>query len=97
MSDAKAVIPIDHLANLARLTFEPAAGAEARLDLEKIITMIDAMQTVDTREVAPLSHPLDSSQRLRKDIANEHDQREKFQTNAPSTSDGYYLVPRVID
>lgn len=97
MSDAKTAIPIDHLATLARLNFEPAAATEARLDLEKIIAMIDAMQAVDTRDVAPLFHPLDSSQRLRKDVAYEHDRREKFQTNAPSTSDGYYLVPRVVD
>lgn len=97
MSDAKTSIQIDHLANLSRLNFDPETSEHARRDLEKIITMIDAMQAVDTEGVEPLSHPLDSSQRLRKDIATETEQREKFQRNAPSTTEGYYLVPRVID
>ena len=97
MSDAKTSIHIAHLANLARLNFEPEAAEHVRQDLEKIISMIDAMQSVDTDGIAPLSHPLDSSQRLRKDVANEAEQRDKFQANAPSTAEGYYLVPRVVD
>jgi aspartyl-tRNA(Asn)/glutamyl-tRNA(Gln) amidotransferase subunit C len=63
MSDAKTSIQIDHLANLSRLNFDPETSEHARRDLEKIITMIDAMQAVDTEGVEPLSHPLDSSQR----------------------------------
>ena len=97
MSDAKTSIHIDHLATLARLNFEPEAAEHVRQALEKIISMIDAMQAVDTDGIAPLSHPLDSSQRLRKDVANEAEQRDKIQANAPSTAEGYYLVPRVVD
>ena len=90
MSDAKTSINIDHLANLARLNFEPEAAEHARQDLEKIIAMIDAMQAVDTDGIARFT--LDSSQRLRKDAATEVEQRDKFQANAPSTAEGYYLV-----
>ena len=59
--------------------------------------MIDVMQDVDTQGVAPLSHPLDGAQRLRNDLVSEVNQREKFQQTAPATSEGYYLVPRVVD
>ncbi len=97
MSEIDPTIDLAHLANLARLNFDPNTTESARTDLEKIIAMIDVMQDVDTEGVAPLSHPLDGAQRLRQDLINETEQREKFQHTAPATAEGYYLVPRVVD
>ena len=97
MSEVDPTVDLAHLANLARLSFDPSTTESARTDLEKIIAMIDVMQDVDTEGVAPLSHPLDGAQRLRSDLVSELDQREKFQHAAPATSEGYYLVPRVVD
>ena len=97
MSEVDPNVDLAHLANLARLSFDPNTTESARTDLEKIIAMIDVMQDVDTEGVAPLSHPLDGVQRLRQDLITETEQREKFQHTAPSTADGYYLVPRVVD
>ena len=59
--------------------------------------MIDAMQSVNTDGIEPLSHPLDSEQLLRADVVSESVSRETFQKDAPKTEDGYYLVPRVVD
>ncbi len=97
MSEVDPTVDLAHLANLARLSFDPSTTESASTDLEEIIAMIDVMQDVDTEGVAPLSHPLDGVQRLRQDLINETDQREKFQHGAPSTAEGYYLVPRVVD
>ena len=97
MSEAKPTIDLPHLANLARLNFDSDGSESARADLEKIIAMIDAMQAVNTEGVAPLSHPLDGAQRLRQDLVTETEQRVNFQSTAPATSEGYYLVPRVVD
>lgn len=97
MSEAKPTIDLPHLANLARLNFDSDSSESARADLEKIIAMIDAMQAVNTEGVAPLPHPLDGAQRLRQDLVTETEQRDNFQSTAPATSEGYYLVPRVVD
>jgi aspartyl-tRNA(Asn)/glutamyl-tRNA(Gln) amidotransferase subunit C len=97
MSEIDPTIDLAHLANLARLNFDPNTTESARTDLEKIIAMIDVMQDVDTEGVAPLSHPLDGAQRLRQDLINETEQREKFQHTAPAKAEGYYLVPRVVN
>jgi aspartyl-tRNA(Asn)/glutamyl-tRNA(Gln) amidotransferase subunit C len=35
--------------------------------------------------------------RLRDDVVTETNQREKLQANAPAASDGYFLVPKVIE
>ncbi|MEZ7819025.1 MAG: aspartyl-tRNA(Asn)/glutamyl-tRNA(Gln) amidotransferase subunit C [Candidatus Azotimanducaceae bacterium] len=93
----KTQINITHLARLARLAIPASSHASTAEDLDNIIAMIDAMQSVDTEGVEPLSHPLDSKQLLRADVVSESVSREAFQNNAPKTEDGYYLVPRVVD
>jgi len=90
-------INITHLARLGRLTIAESNHANTTQELENIIAMIDAMQSVNTDGIEPLSHPLDSEQLLRADVVSESVSRETFQKDAPKTEDGYYLVPRVVD
>jgi aspartyl-tRNA(Asn)/glutamyl-tRNA(Gln) amidotransferase subunit C len=59
--------------------------------------VVDQMAAVDTEGVEPMSHPQAASQRLREDAVIETDQREAFQSIAPQTEDGLYLVPKVIE
>jgi len=94
MSDS---INIKHLATLARLSLDEKAVATATQDLHKIIEMIDTMQAIDTEGVEPMAHPLDATQRLRDDVVTEEVDAARFQANAPSTAEGYYLVPRVVE
>jgi aspartyl-tRNA(Asn)/glutamyl-tRNA(Gln) amidotransferase subunit C len=90
-------INITHLARLGRLAIAESNHANTTQELENIIAMIDAMQSVNTDGIEPLSHPLDSEQLLRADVVSESVSRETFQKDAPKTEDGYYLVPRVVD
>ena len=97
MTDQNSDINIPHLARLARLSLDQHETDSALADLNKIISMIDAMQAVDTSAVEPMANPMDASQRLRSDQVTEHVDREQFQAVAPNTEDGYYLVPRVVE
>ena len=90
-------IDIAHLARLARLSLDDAGQQRAAEDLHNIIAMIDAMQAIDTDGIEPMANPLDASQRLREDRVTETVQRDDFQSVAPETADGYYLVPRVVE
>lgn len=94
MSDG---INIAHLATLARLSLDENAATRAKQELHNIIDMIDAMQAIDTEGVEPMAHPLDATQRLREDVVTEEVDVAAFQATAPSTEDGYYLVPRVVE
>lgn len=94
MSDS---IDIVHLARLARLSLDETATTKAEQDLHNIIAMIDVMQAIDTAGVEPMAHPLDATQRLREDQVTEVVDAAEFQATAPSTQDGYYLVPRVVE
>ena len=55
------------------------------------------MSSVGTEGVEPMGHPLDATQRLRPDEVTEVDRREALQRCAPSTDNGLYLVPKVIE
>lgn len=97
MADSTSDINIPHLARLARLSLNAAEQASALTDLHNIIAMIDDMQSVDTDGVEPMANPLDATQRLRQDRVTEEVDRAQFQSTAPETEDGYYLVPRVVE
>ena len=55
------------------------------------------MEQVDVTGVEPMAHPQDMVQSLREDVVTEGDQRERFQSIAPATANGLYLVPKVIE
>ena len=92
--DRKDVIKIAHLARLDITEAEVAATTES---LSRILGLIEQMNAVDTKTVAPMAHPQDAALRLRDDRVTEPDQRDKFQKVAPATEAGLYLVPKVIE
>jgi len=91
--------PIDlaKLAYLAQFSLTATEQESARADLRAIIEMIDDMQRANIENVAPMSHPLDLSARLRPDEVTQVIERERYQALAPEADAGLYLVPQVIE
>jgi aspartyl-tRNA(Asn)/glutamyl-tRNA(Gln) amidotransferase subunit C len=85
------------VARLARLAMNEAEIDAARSQLSGIFELIAEMQAVDTRNIAPMSHAQDVSQRLREDVVTAPNEREAFQAIAPQVEAGLYLVPQVIE
>lgn len=88
---------IKRIAHLARIAISDQEAAATLDKLSGILALIAQMQAVDTTDVSPMSHAQDLTQRLREDIVTQGNQRELFQSIAPSTQDGLYLVPKVIE
>src|SRR5690554_7617161 len=68
-------------AHLARLGLSDEEAAHYQDDLGRILEMVDQLQALDTEGVAPLAHPLDTTQRLRADEVTESDQRSEEHTS----------------
>jgi aspartyl-tRNA(Asn)/glutamyl-tRNA(Gln) amidotransferase subunit C len=85
------------IADLARIDVPAAELGLLQDQLNGILAMVDSMRAVDTAGVEPMAHPQGVSQRLREDAVTETDQHAIFQSIAPRTEDGLYLVPRVIE
>ena len=88
---------VEKIAHLARLHISDSEADEVTARIGDILGLIDQMQSVDTDAVEPLAHPLDVVQRLRRDEITEKNRREELQTLAPSSQDGLYLVPKVLE
>ena len=88
---------LEEIANLAKIGINSSLFNELKKDLQNILNLVEKMNATDTKDVEPMSHPLDISQPLRKDEVTEENSREKLQANAPSIKSGLFLVPKVID
>lgn len=87
---------IGYLAKLAALSLTEEEIEGLKVDLGKIISYIDRLQTISTEDVEPTSHILPLSNVFRKDSRGKSLEREKAMANTPYKKDGYFLVPRVI-
>jgi aspartyl-tRNA(Asn)/glutamyl-tRNA(Gln) amidotransferase subunit C len=88
---------VKDIAELAQLKVNDEDLTQLAEGMANILTLADQMQSADTQDVEPVSNPLDAVQRLRPDSVTETNQRELFQSIAPATEDGLYLVPRVVE
>jgi aspartyl-tRNA(Asn)/glutamyl-tRNA(Gln) amidotransferase subunit C len=92
---------LKRIAHLARIAVSDADVAALQTQLNGIFGLIDELQAVDTKGIAPLAHPLDvvqhMTQRLREDIATETDARDANMANAPAQENGLFLVPKVLE
>ncbi|QWF71462.1 Asp-tRNA(Asn)/Glu-tRNA(Gln) amidotransferase subunit GatC [Methylomonas paludis] len=88
---------VKKIAHLARLGIAADDIAQYADDLTGILNLMTQMGQLPTAGVLPMSHPLDQTQRLRDDVVSETDQHRHFQSIAPQTEAGLYLVPKVID
>lgn len=88
---------VRNIAELAQLKVDDADIKQLAEGMQNILALAVQMQAINTEGVEPVSNPLDASQRLRPDAVTEGNQRELFQSIAPATEAGLYLVPRVVE
>jgi aspartyl-tRNA(Asn)/glutamyl-tRNA(Gln) amidotransferase subunit C len=88
---------VEKIAHLARLGIDPGDIPGYSRNLSDILAFVEQLNAVDTTGIEPLAHPLEANQRLRPDRVTESNEREHFQSIAPQTAAGLYLVPQVIE
>lgn len=85
------------ISDLAKIDIKDDQIDDVLISLEKILNLVDEMNSVDTDNVTPMSHPLNLKQELRKDEVAASNERELFQKDNKYTDNGYYKVPKIID
>jgi aspartyl-tRNA(Asn)/glutamyl-tRNA(Gln) amidotransferase subunit C len=92
---------VRRIAELARLDLGDDEKAKMLEQLNSFFRIVEQMSAVETSGVEPLYTPLaavqDAHLRLREDVVTEVVDRAANQRSAPATSDGLYLVPKVIE
>lgn len=84
------------VARLARIEMDDAELAKIAPQLSSILEWIEQLDEVDTSSVEPLANVVNIPLRLREDVVNDGNCRDKVLSNAPEEMQGFYVVPKVI-
>ena len=88
---------VEYIANLARLKFSEKELENLTHDMNEILAYVEKLKELDTKNVEPLSHPVENTNVFRKDEKKPSIPREQALKNAPESSDEFFKVPKVIN
>ena len=88
---------VDHVAELARLSFSDDEKEQLASEMSQILDHIDTLNGLDTAGVPPMSHATSSENVTRTDDSSTRISKEQALQNAPDTDGEHMRVPRVID
>jgi aspartyl-tRNA(Asn)/glutamyl-tRNA(Gln) amidotransferase subunit C len=98
MADAKITLQdVEHVARLARLQLGPEEEERMRRELDGILTYIDKLRAVDTRDVEPTSHAVPMTNVMRDDVTWPSFPQSDMLANAPDRSGDFFRVPKIIE
>lgn len=92
--DAAAVRRIAHLARVAVTDDEVGPLSD---ELNAMLGFVEALSAVDIDGVEPMTSVIPLAMAMREDRVTDGDIAAAVLANAPSTEDGYYVVPKVIE
>lgn len=92
--DAATVRKVAHLARIktSEDRLEPLAA-----ELNGILAWIEQLNEVDVDGVEPMTSNVHQALRLREDVVTDGGKVGDVLRNAPKSSDGFYVVPKVVE
>lgn len=88
---------IEHIAGLARLNITEAEKDKLTLEMENILSHVDKLNELDTSGIKPMEHVIPLKNVLREDKVEKSYDRVTMLANAPSSEDGCFKVPKVVE
>ena len=88
---------VRHIAKLARIAMSDEELERLVPELNNILGWVEQLGEVDTDGVEPLTAVIDQKLRLRDDVVNDGNIRDKILLNAPEAQHGFFAVPKVIE
>ena len=88
---------VEHIAQLAKLSFSDEEKAKFTEQFNEILSFMEKLNELDTSNVEPLSQVIELHNVLREDVVKPSLPTEEALKNAPSKTDRFFKVPKVID
>ncbi|ASN06992.1 Asp-tRNA(Asn)/Glu-tRNA(Gln) amidotransferase subunit GatC [Virgibacillus necropolis] len=88
---------VKHVAHLARLAITDEEAEKFTKQLSKIIHYADLLNELDTDDIEPTTHVLETKNVLRKDEPKQWITQDEALKNAPDKKDGHFRVPSVME
>ncbi|MDF2523892.1 MAG: glutamyl-tRNA(Gln) amidotransferase, subunit [Clostridiales bacterium] len=88
---------IENVANLARLNLSQQEIEKLTTEMAGIISYVEKLNELDTSDIHPTQHVLPIKNIFREDEVRPSYPVEKILGNAPSSEDGCFKVPKVVE
>lgn len=88
---------VKKVASLARIRMEDEQLETMAPQLSNIIGFVEQLAEVDTNNVEPLANVVDITLNLREDKITDGNYADKVLANAPESTQGYFVVPKVVE
>lgn len=85
------------VARLARIALSSSEADRMQAQLGSILTYIRQLDGLDTSDVAPTAHAVETGTPLREDRAHPFGEKEEILKNAPDREGDFFRVPRIIE
>ncbi|NVM02288.1 MAG: Asp-tRNA(Asn)/Glu-tRNA(Gln) amidotransferase subunit GatC [Candidatus Helarchaeota archaeon] len=88
---------VKKIARLAKLEFKEEEIEKFTFQMNEILNYMEQLGEINTDDIEPLYHVIEPGNVLRNDEVKPSYLREEILKNAPVKSDGFIIVPRVIE
>ena len=95
-------MPVDkdtvaRIASLANLIVPEAELETLAGELDKILQWVEQLRQVNTEGVPPMASVAHMAMRWRTDAVDDGGSADQVLANAPETTDGFFVVPKVVE
>ncbi|MFA4858298.1 MAG: Asp-tRNA(Asn)/Glu-tRNA(Gln) amidotransferase subunit GatC [Candidatus Margulisiibacteriota bacterium] len=88
---------VEHVARLARLGLSEKEKEKLTRELNAILTYAEKIQSLDTHDVPPTSHPILLKNIFREDMVKPFRDTSKIIANGPQVQANTFVVPKILD
>jgi aspartyl-tRNA(Asn)/glutamyl-tRNA(Gln) amidotransferase subunit C len=90
-------IDVNYVAHLARLSLSPEEAQKLGAQLAHVLGYIEKLREVDVSGIAPTAHAFPLVNVTRPDVVQPSMDHEEVVRNAPSTANGLFMVPKIVE
>ncbi len=88
---------VDKISSLAKIKLNDKKSSELTNELSHILDWIDQLNKVDTESTPPLTGVIKSNLFQRDDLVDEEKKQKEILANSPENTEGFFVVPRVVE
>jgi len=90
-------IDVNYVAHLARLGLSPEEQQTFGSQLKQVLGYIEKLSEVDVSQVEPTAHAVPMVNVTRPDVVQPSLSNEEALRNAPSSANGLFIVPKIVE
>jgi len=88
---------VERIAILARLRLTDDEISQLTRQLDDILEYMDKLNRLDTAQIEPFTHPLETTNALREDAVTSQPNSDALLANAPDRDGTFFKVPKIIE